>query len=483
MHGTQRHRRWVTPNWLPVGLVVLSGVTLWAGQASAASSHGAQNSHGLHVEAQSRIDPRLFSYTMTTAALPGAAVVEVLLPTGYFSHPRERYPVLYLLQPQANPNEWVTTGDAEQTTAGQPLIVVMPALVIGSSGALGLKEAGAGWCTNWVNGGKFGPPEWTTFHIDEVIPWVDQHFRTIANRGGRAMAGMSEGGFCAASYGARYPGLFGTVSSYSGGVDIATNPAFESFFKSIVNYAETDVDHVPATSMFGNPTKYQLNWADHDPGTLAENLRNTNIYLYAGNGQAGPLPTPTTTPHTPDVTAFESAATEDNAGFHQVLVKLGIKNTLDDYGPGVHQWPYWARDLQENLPEIMNDFAHPVDNPASFTFKTVTPSYSIYGWRVAITRPAPEFSSIEHARTGGFTLSGSGSAVVTTPDRYKAGASYRVVMSGSRVHLTQSILAGTAGDLQIAVPLGPGNRHAEYAHGRGATHVYTTRVTIGRAGG
>jgi S-formylglutathione hydrolase FrmB len=477
MRARQRHRRRVPPKWLLVGSAVLSGLLLWAGQAGAAPAVTPKvglNADGLHVQAQSRTNKRLFNYTVTTAALPQAARISVLLPTGYFNHPHERYPVLYLLQPNGTPNGWVTTGHAEQVTVGKPLIVVMP--------DMNFPGQNGGWCMNYVNGGTFGPPEWTTFHIDEVIPWIDQHFRTIANRGGRAVAGLSEGGFCAMSYGARYPGLFGTVSSYSGGVDIAPNSSFQSKMKEIINAAETG-DHIPDTSMFGSVTTDQLNWADHDPTTLAENLRNTKIYLYSGNGQPGPLPSPRGVTHRDSLTMFESLTTAQDKALHQVLMKLGIKSTLDDYGPGIHYWIYWARDLKWNLPAIMKDFAHPVLDPASFTFKTATPSYSIFGWKVAVTRPATEFTSIERARSGGFTLTGSGSAVVTTPDRYRAGARYRVAMSGSHVHRTVSITAGKAGSLQIAVPLGPGNPQTEYAPGAGATPVYTTRVTIARAGG
>jgi S-formylglutathione hydrolase FrmB len=416
------------------------------------------------------MNQRLFSYTVTSGALPNQADVEVLLPTGYATHPNKRYPVLYLLKPQPNDNGWVATGDAEKTTAGQPLIVVMPAMLLNGQEA-------AGWCTNWVNGGKFGPPEWTTFYIDDVIPWVDQNFRTIANRGGRAIAGLSEGGLCAANSAEHYPELFGTVASYSGGLDFVTPPTFGPLIEEFVKVSEQD-DHVPRWSMFGKLPKYQLNWANHDPAVLAENLRNTNVYLYCGNGEPGTLPLASKISITKThPTLYEADATADNAAFEKVLAGLGIKNTFDAYGPGVHYWPYFARDLQWNLPAIMKDFAHPVDNPASFTFKTLTPSYSIFGWKVAITRPAPEFSSIEHAHTGGFTLSGSGSSVVTTPDHYRAGARYLVAMSGSHAHRTVSIIAGKAGDLQIAVPLGPGNRHAEYAPGA-VTHVYTTRVSI-----
>ena len=74
---------------------------------------------------------------------------------------------------------------------------------------IALSYAGGGWCTDWFNGGAGGPPRWETFHIDQLIPWVDRNLRTVANRGGRAIAGLSQGGFCSMSYAARHPDLSG----------------------------------------------------------------------------------------------------------------------------------------------------------------------------------------------------------------------------------------------------------------------------------
>ena len=59
-------------------------------------------------------------------------------------------------------------------------------------------------------------PRWETFHIDQLIPWIDHNLRTVADRRGRAIAGLSQGGFCSMSYAARHPDLFGVALSFSG---------------------------------------------------------------------------------------------------------------------------------------------------------------------------------------------------------------------------------------------------------------------------
>jgi S-formylglutathione hydrolase FrmB len=120
-------------------------------------------------------------------------------------HPRRRYPVLYLLHgTSGGAADGTTMGNAEQATAGRPLIVVMPDIA--------LHDEGGGWCTNWWNAGKRGAPEWERFHIDQLLPWVDHNLRTIRSRSARAIAGLSQGGFCSMSYAARHPDLFGTVT-------------------------------------------------------------------------------------------------------------------------------------------------------------------------------------------------------------------------------------------------------------------------------
>jgi len=53
---------------------------------------------------------------------------------------------------------------------------------------------------------------------EELVPYVDAHYRTIAERPFRAVAGISHGGAIAARSGWRYPDLFGQAITISGGI-------------------------------------------------------------------------------------------------------------------------------------------------------------------------------------------------------------------------------------------------------------------------
>src|SRR5437763_10369046 len=188
---------------------------------------------GIHLLGARQLDARLWDVAMSTSAIPPPVHVRVLLPAGYGSGTR-RYPTLYLLHGAlSDDTAWTVQGDAEASTANAPVIVVMP------------EGGNAGWYTDWFNLGQGGPPEWETFHIDQLIPWVDHTFRTVAARSGRAIAGLSMGGFGALSYAARHPDLFVTAMSFSGAVD--TNvPAIAAVID-----AEPMADGFPPSSVFG----------------------------------------------------------------------------------------------------------------------------------------------------------------------------------------------------------------------------------------
>jgi S-formylglutathione hydrolase FrmB len=450
-----------------------------AATPSTPSTPRLSDGYGLHVVSQRRVNSRLLAVTLSTRALYGRPKVDILLPAGYSAagNRRRRYPVLYLLPgTSGTAADWVDLGDAEQASAGLPMIIVSPDIAIDGDGG--------GWCTNWWNRNTQqtgGVHDWETFHIDELIPWIDHNLRTRADRQGRAIAGLSQGGFCSMSYAARYPDLFGVALAYSGAPDIAYNELAIGPSTSIINFTETVYDHVPANSMFGPRATEELNWANHDPATLAPNLRDTKLLIYAGNGQPGPLAGPGCA--TTFAEGIESLVGEDTTLFHNRLVALGIPSVYDAYGPGTHCFAYWARDLKESVGAIARDFAHPLRPPRKVTYTIADPSYSIYGWHVTMHRLAEEFSTLENADARGFALSGSGSATVTTPPVYVARAKYRVTLHGPRVHRTIRVKAGADRRLRINLPLGPANRYQQYsaAAQTAGTAVFTTGVAIRRS--
>jgi S-formylglutathione hydrolase FrmB len=451
-----------------VGISVLLASALGPWAAAAGAAPKLQDADGIHVLSVKQLDSRLTALSVETSALPGAANIRILLPAGYAAHPHRRYPVLYLLHgTSGGAADWTTMGDTEQATAGRPLIVVMPDIA--------LHDDGGGWCTNWPDGAY----RWETFHIDQLIPWVDNNLRTITTRGGRAIAGLSQGGFCSMSYAARHPDLFSIALSYSGVPDIYYDTDARTGASAIINATEVGLDHVPPGSMFGDLATHGINWAAHDPATLAENLRWTKMYLYWGNG----LPGPYDSSPNPEASGIEGGVWRDNNDFEPRLQALGIPAYFDAYGNGTHSWPYWARDLRWSIDTMMADLARTAPAPAAITYTSAENQYDVYGWTVATHRTAQEFSTLQGAGPAGFELAGSGSATVLTPAAYESGTRYRVTLAGPHAAGTSVLRAGADRRLAIDVPLGPSNPYQQYtAQGDAAgTRVYTARVTIARA--
>lgn len=408
-------------------VVVLSATASLSGGGAVAAERPP-----LHIALAGRqaIDSRLTQLTFDTSALAQPAHVRVLLPAGYDSSGATRYPVLYLLHgSRDNASTWTDSGMVEQIVGTSPVIVVMPD---GGSG---------GYYTDWYRHGYGGPPEWETFHIDQLIPWIDSHYRTQADRAGRAIAGNSMGGYGALSYAARHPDLFTAVASFSGIVD--TNvPAATSDAQGDITNDGGDPD-----AAFGSRSADEIRWRAHNPWDLAANLRGMTVVLRTGDGKAGgPL-----ADHTAD--AEEVIIHSANVSLQRRLQALHIPHVWDDYGPGQHRWPYWQRDLRETLPLFMKAFGHAPSSAASITFRAAEPTFTVGGWRVARRGSAYAFSTLAGARTSGFSLSGSGAVVVTTPPRYVAGRRYAVVVSGNGRTTRTTVVAGTARRLRISLTL------------------------------
>ena len=407
--------------------------------------------HGITVVSATQVDDRLWALSVSTPALGRAVRVRILLPTDYAAHPDVRYPVLYLFHgTSGGPDDWINNGDVEATTAGKPLIVVLP--------DAGFDNDGGGWFTNWVNTTTaLGPSQWETFHVDQLIPWVDGNLRTVATRGGRAIAGLSQGGFGAMSYAARHPDLFSAVASFSGAPEIDRDAVVIPFSALVVEAIAVGLDQVPPGSMFGDRLTDEINWQGHDPATLIPNLHNTALYMWTATGLPGQYDTQL------DLAAsgIEGMTHISTVLFHQHLQEAGIPSYYDDYVFGTHIYPYWAQDLREFIDPLMADFAAPAPAPATITYRSIDATWTQWGWTVAAHRPqAQSFTDLVGAGVGGFTLSGFGSADVTTPASYVPGSHHAVTVGSA----ASDAVADAGGHLHIAVPLtglialGPGTK-------------------------
>jgi S-formylglutathione hydrolase FrmB len=365
--------------------------------------------------------------------------VRVLTPTG-FDPARDRLPVLWLLHGGFGSSvDWTTAGDAEALTAGLPMIVVMP-------------DAGTGgWYSDWQKGTMEGPQRWETFHLTELLPFIDAQYHTRTDRGGRAVAGLSMGGFGAMHYAARHPDLFSFAASFSGAVDIL-HPGIAG----VVTISPLAHQGVPG-DIFGLPVVNETKWRANNPVDLADNLRTVTMQLRTGNGLPGG--------RYPGGEPIEEVGVSQATGtLHWRLAALGIPHLYDDYGPGTHEWPYWRDDLKATLPGILDAFAAPIQAPpAVVTYRAFEPTFSAWGFKVTLARPSYE-SAVLTARPDGFDLVGTGHGSMTTPPRFRSGQRVRAVTSGSGAK-TVDLLAGTDGRVTVPVDLGPASQLDEYPLG------------------
>jgi len=173
----------------------------------AADEEGMQavtNGFGLTVTDSGVFEGRMNYFRFATNEISWQPAVNVLLPEDYFQNPTRRYPVMYLLHGGLQDfRKFHADDDIINLTRGRKLIVVMP------------DGGGAGWYCN-PKSCLFGKKNWESFHINQLVPWIDANFRTYAEYDGRAVSGFSMGGFGALKYAAKYYGHFCSVSAHSG---------------------------------------------------------------------------------------------------------------------------------------------------------------------------------------------------------------------------------------------------------------------------
>jgi enterochelin esterase-like enzyme len=122
----------------------------------------------------------------------------IYLPTGYRDD-GPRYPVLYLLHGnRGDANDWITQGQL-QTTADQlierkeipPVVIVMP-------------QAGTDWYVDRKE-------KMQTAFFDDLLPEIETHYAVSNQRSGRAIGGVSMGGFGALRFALLAPNQFCSV--------------------------------------------------------------------------------------------------------------------------------------------------------------------------------------------------------------------------------------------------------------------------------
>lgn len=151
------------------------------------------------------------SLQINSQLLKRKSPVVIVTPQTYASSSEKRFPVIYFLHGYSgNARSWVESSPDFQQLVDQYQIIAVCV---------------DGGYDSWYFDSPIEPTyQYESYITKELIPFIDQKFKTKAEPQGRAISGLSMGGHGAMYLGTRHPELFGAMASMSGGVDIVPFP-------------------------------------------------------------------------------------------------------------------------------------------------------------------------------------------------------------------------------------------------------------------
>jgi putative tributyrin esterase len=207
------------------------------------------------------------------------------------------FSVLYLLHGLSDDHTiWCRRTSLERYAEGYPsLMIVMPA-------------GGRSFYCDAVKG-----PAYETAIVRDLISTIDRTFQTRATRKGRAIGGLSMGGYGAIKLALQHPDLFVSAHSHSGAFHLAHKES-----------ALPEVDLI-----LGENTK---GGGPNDIFRLAQSLSRKRPKLPSLWIDCG----------------TDDFLLDDSRSFHAHLEKLKIAHEYHEF-PGHHNWEYWDLHIREAL--------------------------------------------------------------------------------------------------------------------------------------
>jgi S-formylglutathione hydrolase FrmB len=138
----------------------------------------------------------------------------VYVPPGYDDEPERRYPSVYvILGYTGHVTMW-----RNRTPYRQPFPETADALFANGEAPPAIVVYVDAWTS--YGGSQYvdspGTGRYHSYLCDEIVPWVDEHYRTLAHGDHRAITGKSSGGFGAMVTPMLRPDLFGALATHAG---------------------------------------------------------------------------------------------------------------------------------------------------------------------------------------------------------------------------------------------------------------------------
>jgi S-formylglutathione hydrolase FrmB len=434
--------------------------------------------------------------TCTSSALGGPAMFSYYVPPACAAD--HRCPVLYLLHgfggdyrsmlgTAAQPSMFV-----KALSAGDRLDMILIA-PDGRTVEAGPGAPAAGQESFWVDwnprrGTWTTPPRFEEHVTSELVALVDASLPTIATRAGRAIDGVSLGGFGSFKLAMQHPDLYSSAGSISGALNLLVAPGPQPVEPVVISGASdltlpvvhgAEVIRTPPGFPFGDPfgafgdtVSDEAYYRGNNPLDLAMNAGSVPLRFFH-NDTISRDPQRDTANFGSFATAqaLESVVMPMNLEMVEALTQHGVRFEHELH-PGLHSGPYWDPYIRGELEWHARHFAVEAPVPQEFDFRSVRDSFDVWGWHVAVSgRETEGFTTLWNAGRGGFVLQGAGTVEVRVPDAI--GSITGVEVSGAGSYTMQS---GSPTVLQFQ--MGPERSVTDQHAGTGATPTVRVRFVL-----
>ena len=193
---------------------------------------------------------RIEENTFTSEALRGNPLGDpnerplwVYLPPAYDADPKARFPCVYEIQ------GW--TGQLDMWRDRPALRPNFPEMVDELFSAADVPPCIVVWVDAWTSlgGSQFldspGTGKYLTYLCDEVVPWVDERYRTLPERAHRGIQGKSSGGYGAMVVPMLRPDLWGGFATHAGDAlfEVCLLPQFRASVRALRDEYEGSFDN------------------------------------------------------------------------------------------------------------------------------------------------------------------------------------------------------------------------------------------------
>jgi len=253
--------------------------------------------------AQGRVD----TIAVYSPSMKKTLKAAVSFPSSY-ADGTSRYPVVYLLHGGSGAfSDWhqkvTEKGIVNQMAEEHQVLIITP---------------GVGPASYYYDSPLLDSVRYETYMIQELIPFIDKNYRTLAQKESRAITGLSMGGHGAITLATKHPSLFTAAGSMSGVMNIDTDLwKVGEDFRNLRKKGQIE--------MLGEINYKAPLFNPYTAVGLVDQLKNQEISMIIDCG-------------------VDDFLIETNRQMHSLLMEKKIDHEYIER-PGAHTWNYWTEAL------------------------------------------------------------------------------------------------------------------------------------------